>query len=344
MAAARSPQSSPTAPSSFARAHRYTLADRPQVDLVADPTVQRADIRVDARFAEPVAGRAGHGPVDAEHPDRPASPAAIRRTTRVFADPRPSMPAGRLRVTDPDGRIRRGRSIRTGLTIGRADRQRPRRSRRAGLAPPRRIVGRRGTLVYADLGSTNGSRRQRERGHGGRPRRRRPASEIGGYRPRRRGRTGRPTDGRLHSSSCGRSGSCSSASCTCSWPGSCACSLRDLRAAARERQRSAGPPGRSSTRRGEPPAGSSFGLDVITPLGRDVNNAIVIDDPFASADHAVLTYRGRAWYVEDLGSTNGSYVNGHRSRASRRWGSATRSRSARSGCASNGPALMGRPS
>ena len=50
----------------------------------------------------------------------------------------------------------------------------------------------------------------------------------------------------------------------------------------------------------------------ITPLGRDVNNAIVIDDPFASADHAVLTYRGRSWYLEDLGSTNGSYINGRR--------------------------------
>ena len=30
----------------------------------------------------------------------------------------------------------------------------------------------------------------------------------------------------------------------------------------------------------------------------------------ASSDHAVLTFRGRAWYVEDLESTNGTYVNG----------------------------------
>lgn len=87
--------------------------------------------------------------------------------------------------------------------------------------------------------------------------------------------------------------------------------LRDLRAAARE---PADRPGRLvvlESPGGEPAVGRAFGLDVITPLGRDVNNAIVVDDPFASAEHAVLTYRGRSWYLEDLDSTNGSYVNGH---------------------------------
>ena len=39
--------------------------------------------------------------------------------------------------------------------------------------------------------------------------------------------------------------------------------------------------------------GGTFPLDAVTTLGRDVNNAIVIDDPFASAEHAVLTFRGR---------------------------------------------------
>jgi hypothetical protein len=88
--------------------------------------------------------------------------------------------------------------------------------------------------------------------------------------------------------------------------------LRDLRAAARE---PTDRPGRLvvlASPSGEPPAGQAFGLEVITALGRDVNNAIVIEDPFASADHAVLTYRGRSWYIEDLDSTNGSYVNGNR--------------------------------
>jgi hypothetical protein len=86
--------------------------------------------------------------------------------------------------------------------------------------------------------------------------------------------------------------------------------LRDLRAAARE---PVDRPGRLvvlESPGGEPAVGRSFALDVITPLGRDVNNAIVVDDPFVSAEHAVLTYRGRGWYLEDLDSTNGSYING----------------------------------
>ena len=86
--------------------------------------------------------------------------------------------------------------------------------------------------------------------------------------------------------------------------------LRDLRAAGREPGASLGRLIVVESPTGEPEAGRSFDLDAITTLGRDVNNAIVIDDPFASSDHAVLTYRGRSWYVEDLGSTNGTYVNG----------------------------------
>jgi pSer/pThr/pTyr-binding forkhead associated (FHA) protein len=86
--------------------------------------------------------------------------------------------------------------------------------------------------------------------------------------------------------------------------------LRDLRAATRERSTAVGRLVVVESPSGEPAVGRSFDLDAITTLGRDVNNAIVIDDPFASTDHAVLTYRGRSWYVEDAGSTNGTYLNG----------------------------------
>ena len=86
--------------------------------------------------------------------------------------------------------------------------------------------------------------------------------------------------------------------------------LRDLRAAAREPGASLGRLLVIESPGGDPEQGRSFDLDAITTLGRDVNNAIVVDDPFASTEHAVLTYRGRSWYVEDLDSTNGTYVNG----------------------------------
>lgn len=85
--------------------------------------------------------------------------------------------------------------------------------------------------------------------------------------------------------------------------------VRDLRAASR------GPaePGRLvvlTSPHGEPPVGTSFPLDAVTTLGRDLANTIAVEDPFASAEHAVLTFRGRVWYVEDRGSTNGTHVNG----------------------------------
>jgi hypothetical protein len=87
--------------------------------------------------------------------------------------------------------------------------------------------------------------------------------------------------------------------------------LRDLRAAAREPGAELGRLIVVASPSGEPPVGASFSLDAVTTLGRDVNNTVVVDDEFASGSHAVLTYRGRAWYVEDLGSTNGTYVNGN---------------------------------
>ena len=62
----------------------------------------------------------------------------------------------------------------------------------------------------------------------------------------------------------------------------------------------------------EPPEGSTVALGPINSIGRNVNNTIFVEDDFVSASHAMLTFRGRSWFVEDQGSTNGTYVNGHR--------------------------------
>ncbi len=86
--------------------------------------------------------------------------------------------------------------------------------------------------------------------------------------------------------------------------------LRDLRSAAREPGSELGRLVVVASPDGEPPSGSVIPLDAVTTIGRDVNNTVVVEDAFASSQHAVLTFRGRAWYVEDRGSTNGTYVNG----------------------------------
>lgn len=58
--------------------------------------------------------------------------------------------------------------------------------------------------------------------------------------------------------------------------------------------------------------GSSFDLVGGLLLGRDKPAEVIVDDVFASARHARIAPRGPHNYLEDLGSTNGTYLNGSR--------------------------------
>lgn len=45
-------------------------------------------------------------------------------------------------------------------------------------------------------------------------------------------------------------------------------------------------------------------------IGRAVSNAVVLDDPSVSAEHAAVQLRGGIWWLDDLGSVNGSWIDG----------------------------------
>lgn len=55
----------------------------------------------------------------------------------------------------------------------------------------------------------------------------------------------------------------------------------------------------------------------VTLVGRDVTNDIALGDPEVSRQHARLTSTPGGFVLEDLGSTNGSFVNGERLMAPR---------------------------
>jgi hypothetical protein len=61
-----------------------------------------------------------------------------------------------------------------------------------------------------------------------------------------------------------------------------------------------------------PRVGERFSLRASTSIGRDAGNDVPLSDEAASARHAVLELRDGEWWVEDLGSTNGTLVNGTR--------------------------------
>ncbi len=52
-----------------------------------------------------------------------------------------------------------------------------------------------------------------------------------------------------------------------------------------------------------------YALNGVVLLGRSGKNDIVIADPYISGSHARFTPRDGQYYIEDLNSTNGTFVN-----------------------------------
>ena len=64
--------------------------------------------------------------------------------------------------------------------------------------------------------------------------------------------------------------------------------------------------------------GTTFDISQGATLGRSDSADIPVDDPFASSAHARIYARGDFMHVEDMGSTNGTYLNGRQLRGAER--------------------------
>jgi FHA domain-containing protein len=64
--------------------------------------------------------------------------------------------------------------------------------------------------------------------------------------------------------------------------------------------------------------GATFDLSSGATMGRADNVDIHVDDPFASSAHARIYPRQDFMYIEDMGSTNGTYLNGRQLRGAER--------------------------
>jgi len=59
-------------------------------------------------------------------------------------------------------------------------------------------------------------------------------------------------------------------------------------------------------------AGQVIPLKPQMTIGASKDNQLVCDDRFASGRHARLHWDGKRWLITDLGSTNGTFVDGQR--------------------------------
>ena len=67
------------------------------------------------------------------------------------------------------------------------------------------------------------------------------------------------------------------------------------------------------TMRSGPNPGTVYALDSdLISIGRDSANSIAVNDAEVSRHHSRLSFQGGKYVLEDLGSTNGTFVNGQR--------------------------------
>lgn len=71
-------------------------------------------------------------------------------------------------------------------------------------------------------------------------------------------------------------------------------------------------PRKAAVIEGESLRGKTFSLDDELTIGRAEGNKLVLNDSYVSQFHARIAPRGEAFVVEDMGSTNGTYLNKRR--------------------------------
>ncbi len=141
----------------YARSHRYSLVDRPQVQLILDEDVAPGDLRIATGFVD--------RPVEARTGTQTGGPSAVGEgggepgatQTMVFQVPEVRSPKARIRLWSVGGSEQEIAVEGSLMTIGRA------RDNDLVLEDARvsrhhaRLQARSGSLVLTDLGSTNGT-------------------------------------------------------------------------------------------------------------------------------------------------------------------------------------------